>query len=46
MTVVDEDTLFNEKISCPNCGAEFDIEFEECDGDCEGCADCDEPEKE
>ena len=28
--------------SCPNCGAEFDIEFTECDG----CTDCDAPEEE
>ena len=46
MTVVDEDTLFNEKTSCPNCGAEFDIEFTECDGECDGCTDCDAPEEE
>ena len=46
VTVVDEDTLFNEKISCPNCGAEFDIEFTECDGECDGCTDCDAPEEE
>lgn len=46
VTVVDEDTLFNQKINCPNCGAEFDIEFEECDGDCAGCAEADEGEEE
>ena len=46
VTVVDEDTLFNEKISCPNCGAEFDIEFTECDGECDGCTDCEAPEEE
>ena len=46
VTVVDEDTLFNEKISCPNGGAEFDSEFTECDGECDGCTDCDAPEEE
>lgn len=47
VTVVDEDTLFNQKISCPNCGAEFDIEFSECDDDeCEGCTGCGAPEEE
>lgn len=30
VTVVDEDTLLNEQICCGNCGAEFEIEFEEC----------------
>lgn len=47
VTVVDEDTLLNEQVCCGNCGAEFEIEFTECedDCDCEDCG-CEEPEQE
>lgn len=45
VTVVDEDTLLNEQICCGNCGAEFEIEFSECEGDCECCADDEEDEE-
>ena len=38
VTVVDEETLMSEEISCASCGAAFDIEFGTCDGDCEACA--------
>ena len=35
------------ELTCPNCGAEFDIEFSECDDDeCEGCTGCGAPEEE
>ncbi len=43
VTVVDEDTLVSEQICCGNCGAEFEIEFEECG--CEECAAQDETEE-
>lgn len=46
VTVVDEDTLLREEIACQNCGAAFDIEFGECDGDCDACAEADEDEGE
>ena len=45
----DEDDMDSEaeyEVTCPNCGAEFDIEFTECDGECDGCTDCDAPEEE
>ncbi len=45
VTVVDEDTLLNEQVCCGNCGAEFEIEFSECDDDC-GCEACEEPKEE
>lgn len=45
VTVVDEDTLLSEEITCQNCGAAFDIEFGECDGDCDACAEEDEDEE-
>lgn len=46
VTVVDEETLLSEQVSCGNCGAEFEIEFTECDGECEGgCESCGETEK-
>lgn len=39
---LDEDFFDNDSpVTCPECGEEFDIEIE-CDGDCEGCTDCDE----
>ena len=42
-TVVDEETLMNEKIVCGNCGAEFEIELEECGEGCDcGCEEKDE----
>ena len=28
VTAVDEDTLLNRELVCPNCGASFDIELE------------------
>ncbi|MDD4850740.1 MAG: hypothetical protein PHO10_08575 [Gemmiger sp.] len=37
VTTVDEDSLMNKELVCPNCGAAFDIEFENCDGNCAGC---------
>ncbi len=37
---LDEDFFDTDNpVTCPECGEEFDIEFE-CDGDCEGCSDC------
>jgi len=39
---LDEDFFDTEgPVTCPECGEEFDISIE-CDGDCEGCTDCDE----
>ena len=39
---LDEDFFDNDApVTCPECGEEFDIEIE-CDGNCEGCTDCDE----
>ena len=39
---LDEDFFDNDSpVTCPECGEEFDIEIE-CDGNCEGCTDCDE----
>ena len=39
---LDEDFFDNDApVTCPECGEEFDIEIE-CDGNCEGCSDCDE----
>lgn len=38
VTTVDEDSLLNKELVCPNCGAAFDIEFENCDGNCESCS--------
>ncbi len=39
---VDEDTLTSEDLACPNCGTEFEVEFEEdCGGECcDGCSSC------
>lgn len=37
VTTVDEETLLNQQLVCPNCGAAFDIEVENCDGNCEAC---------
>jgi len=37
VTTVDEETLLNQELVCPNCGAAFDIELENCDGDCDAC---------
>ncbi|MBR2404247.1 MAG: hypothetical protein IKA95_01155 [Clostridia bacterium] len=37
---LDEDFFDTDNpVTCPECGEEFDIEFE-CDGDCEGCDAC------
>ncbi len=39
---LDEDFFDTDSpVTCPECGEEFDIEIE-CDGNCEGCTDCDE----
>ena len=39
---LDEDFFDTDNpVTCPECGEEFDIEFEcDCDGDCEGCDAC------
>lgn len=42
---VDEDTLVSEDLACPNCGTEFEVEFDEdcdCGEECDGCCDKDE----
>ncbi len=37
---LDEDFFDTDSpVTCPECGEEFDITLE-CDGDCEGCTDC------
>lgn len=42
---IDEDTLTSEDLACPNCGTEFEVEFEEeCDGDCCDSCGCDSKE--
>ncbi|MBQ8164532.1 MAG: hypothetical protein IJZ94_01770 [Clostridia bacterium] len=45
---IDEDILDDSDeitIKCPNCGEDVSIDFE-CDGDCCGCAGCDDEEEE
>ncbi len=42
---VDEDTLLDGSIECPNCGETLEFDIDECDGECDGC-DCDCEEKE
>ena len=39
---LDEDFFDTDNpVTCPECGEEFDIEFEcDCDGDCDCCSDC------
>lgn len=40
---LDDDMIEEGKIECPNCGAELEFDFDECDGDCDCCdRDCDE----
>ncbi len=43
---VDESTLTSEDLACPNCGTEFEIEFDEdCgEGACDGCCGCNSEE--
>ena len=39
---LDEDFFDTDSpVTCPECGEEFDITIE-CDGNCDGCTDCDE----
>ncbi len=37
--LLDDETLSKDKIICPNCNEEIEIEFN-CDGDCGSCGDC------
>ena len=40
---LDDDMIEEGKIECPNCGAELEFDFDDCDGDCDCCDhDCDE----
>ena len=42
---VDEDTLLDGGVDCPNCGEHLEFDIEECDDDCDcGCC-CDEDDK-
>lgn len=51
---VAEDVLLEGEIECPNCGEVLEFDFSDlfddedfdCDGECEGCSGCDEPEEE
>ncbi|HIY09899.1 MAG TPA: hypothetical protein H9840_01180 [Candidatus Anaerofilum excrementigallinarum] len=45
---VDEATLVSEDLACPNCGTEFEVEFDEDCGEegCDGCQGCCDSEKE
>ena len=38
---LDEETLLDGGIACPNCGEELEFDFD-CDGECDGCDSCDE----
>ncbi len=38
---VDEETLLEGSIGCPNCGENLEFDLDECDGDCDCCeGDC------
>lgn len=38
---IDNEMLCDGSINCPNCGETLEFDFEDCDGDCEGCS-CEE----